>query len=90
MPQREYNREAFCSSINTAKIVQTYAYKNRRHKMLKEKIENYLRWSGISKTLFCKRNNISLSTLYKFLSGELNISDELQQRLTEYLDKYTN
>ena len=55
--------------------------------MLKEKVRKYIEMSGISKTLFCRRIGISTNHLYGWLKGNREISDELADRIQNYLDK---
>lgn len=55
--------------------------------MLKQKVKDYLEVSGISKCLFCRRIGISTNHLYGWLKGKHDISDDLANRIQEYLDK---
>lgn len=56
--------------------------------MLKQKVKDYLEFSGISKSLFCRRINVSTQHLYTWLRGQNSISLELETRISKYLDKY--
>lgn len=56
--------------------------------MLKQRIKNYLEESGIPKTVFCRRLNISVSTIYRYLNGTMEISGRLEQSIRDYLDKF--
>lgn len=56
--------------------------------MLQDKVRDYLEKSGIPKTTLCKRLDISVTHLHKWLSGERNISDKLSADIQSYLDKY--
>lgn len=56
--------------------------------MLKERVEKYLEKSGIPKTLLCRRLKISTMTLYNLLNDTANISENLENRIKEYLDKF--
>lgn len=56
--------------------------------MLREKIVDYLEYSGISKALFCRRIGISYTYLRLFLTGQTDFSDELKIRIREYLAEF--
>lgn len=56
--------------------------------MLKEQVKEYLEESGITKTLFCKRLDITTQHLNEWLKGNRSISDSLAGRIREYLDQY--
>ena len=55
---------------------------------LKQRVQNYIEDSGIPRTTFCKRINISTVYLYKWLHNERTFSDEIVERLTVYLNRY--
>lgn len=54
---------------------------------LTNRIERYLYESGIPKTRFCQRLNISTTYLYKLLNGERQFSDKITTVFDEYLVK---
>lgn len=56
--------------------------------MLKEKIKKFLEWSGMPKTVFCRRINISPSALYRYLKGDLYLSEETEQKIYDYLGQF--
>lgn len=56
--------------------------------MLKQKIKEHLDKYGTPKTVFCKRIGISASALYRFLKGDLYLSEETEQRISEYLEQF--
>lgn len=56
------------------------------NKLIK-RIERYLYESGIPKTKFCQRLNISTTYLYKLLKGERQFSDKITAVFDEYLNK---
>ena len=66
----------------------TYNHLERR-KHLKERVKKYLLESGCPKTTLCKRLGISTNHLYAWFKGERNISDELRNKIRDYLDKYS-
>ena len=51
------------------------------------RIQQYLYESGIPKTKFCKRLNISTTYLYKLLNGERQFSDKITVVFDGYLSK---
>ena len=55
---------------------------------LKQRVQNYIEDSGIPRTTFCRRVNISTVYLYKWLHDERTFSDEVADRVTEYLIRY--
>ena len=55
---------------------------------LKQRVQNYIEDSGIPRTTFCKRINISTDYLYKWLHNERTFSDEIVERIETYLNKY--
>ena len=55
---------------------------------LKQRVQNYIEDSGIPRTTFCKRINISTGYLYKWLHNERTFSDEVVERIEAYLNKY--
>lgn len=56
---------------------------------MKERVKKYLSESACPKTILCKRLGISTNHLYAWLKGERNISDELSNKIRDYLDKYS-
>lgn len=55
---------------------------------LKQRVQNYIEDSGIRRTTFCKRINISTVYLYKWLHDERTFSDEVVERIEAYLNRY--
>lgn len=61
----------------------------RQSEMLfKNKVKSFLKCSCISKVTFCKRCDISLTTLDCWLNDKREISDELQQRMADFMSNY--
>ena len=56
--------------------------------MLKEKIKEYLDKYRTPKTVFCQRVGISASALYRYLKGDLYLSEETEQRISDYLEQF--
>ena len=55
--------------------------------ILIKRINRYLYESGIPKTKFCQRLDISTTYLYKLLNGERKFSDKITAVFDEYLSK---
>ena len=55
---------------------------------LKKRIEAYLYQTGIPKTKFCRRLDISTAYLYKLLNGERPFSDKISAKMDKYLNEY--
>lgn len=61
----------------------------RQSEMLfKDKVKSFFKCSCISKVTFCKRCDISLRTLDCWLNDKREISDELQQRMADFMSNY--
>ena len=56
--------------------------------LFKDKVKSFLKCSCISKTIFCRRCDISLTTLDCWLNDKREISDELQQRIADFMSNY--
>ncbi len=56
--------------------------------MLSEKVKQFIDEMGMSKTMFCKKVNISYTTLYNWLKGTTNLSEETQERIANFIGKY--
>lgn len=54
----------------------------------KNQVKLFLKISCISKTEFCKKCDISLTTLSQWLSDKRYVSDELQQRMADFMLSY--
>lgn len=50
--------------------------------------ENLLHELGISKTSFCKRIDLSTSAYYAWKSGALKLSEETEERITRFLERF--
>ena len=55
--------------------------------MLKRRVLDYLSASGCPKSVFCRRLNISYTHFYKWLNDERRLSDELENRIKDYLSE---
>lgn len=55
---------------------------------MKEEVRAFIKKTGIPKTTFCKRVDISPSYLYKWFKGEKEFSDNLVNRINSYIDKF--
>jgi hypothetical protein len=56
--------------------------------LFKDRVKSFLKCSCISKTTFCRRCDISLTTLDCWLNDKREISDELQQRMADFMAGY--
>lgn len=56
--------------------------------MLKERIKGYLEYTSIPVAKFCRRVDISTTTLYRFLKDDLRLSIETEERIKAYLEQY--
>jgi len=56
--------------------------------LFKDRVKSFLKCSCISKTTFCRRCDISLTTLDCWLNDKREISDELQQRMVDFMAGY--
>lgn len=56
--------------------------------MLKQKIEEHLNKYRTPKTVFCQRIGISASALYRYLKGDLYLSEETENRISNYLEQF--
>ena len=55
---------------------------------LKRRCKRFTDELNIKVALFCDSVGIGRSTYYKWLKGEITISDELQEKLDAYISKY--
>lgn len=56
--------------------------------LFKDRVKSFLKYSSISKATFCRRCDISLTTLDCWLNDKREISDELQQRIADFMQNY--
>ncbi len=56
--------------------------------MLKDRVMSYLDESGCPRAELCRRLDISYHHLYKWLHGERRLSDELENRIKDYLEQH--
>ncbi|MBO5007397.1 MAG: hypothetical protein J6D26_01010 [Clostridia bacterium] len=57
--------------------------------MLKERIKNYLHTTGIPMTKFCKRLGLCTATIYRYLKDDLRLSADTENRIKDYLEKFS-
>ena len=55
--------------------------------MLKQKVVKYLEISGVPQSTFSKKVGCSTHHFYEWLRGNREISDDLADRIQDYLDK---
>ncbi|MBE6964573.1 MAG: hypothetical protein E7441_00890 [Ruminococcaceae bacterium] len=54
--------------------------------MLKERIKTFLELTGAPMTKFCSKAGISPTAMYRYLSDDLRLSVETEDRIKCYLD----
>lgn len=59
------------------------------NEMLKNKVRKFLEYSEMNKTKFCKRTDISATTLNSWLRGERDISVRAENRIIDFMQNYT-
>ena len=55
--------------------------------MRKEQIKPTLQEIGIPISFFCRNIGISQTAFYKWIHGELKLSESNEQRITDYMEK---
>lgn len=55
---------------------------------LMNRVEKFINELGVSKSAFCQRVKLNVSTLWKWMHGQLELSNETLQRIDNYLTKY--
>lgn len=55
---------------------------------LKKRVKQYLSDTGIPRTSFCKRVHISTTYLYKWLHDKRTFSEDVAERIDEYLKRF--
>ena len=55
---------------------------------LSERVTAFLDELSITKTAFCRNVKLSVSSLWRWQHGELELSNETLQRIDDYLTKY--
>lgn len=58
------------------------------NKTLKEKVRKFLEYSEINKTIFCRKIDMSQTTLNAWLRGEREISVKLENRIINFMTDY--
>lgn len=56
--------------------------------MLKDRVQEFLDVSEMSKVRFCRNTGISETSLYCFLTGQRNFSDLTEQRIIDFMQDY--
>lgn len=55
---------------------------------LMNRVEKFINELGVSKSAFCQRVKLNVSTLWKWMHGQLELSDATLERIDNYLKKY--
>lgn len=56
--------------------------------MLKDRVQQFLDVSEMSKVRFCRNTGISETSLYCFLTGQRDFSDLTEQRIIDFMQDY--
>lgn len=56
--------------------------------MLKDRVQEFLDVSEMSKVRFCRNTGISETSLYCFLTGQRDFSDLTEQRIIDFMQDY--
>lgn len=56
--------------------------------MLKTRIKKFVEEFEMPITIFCKKVGMSTASYYKWMNGVFNLSEERENRISEYLSKY--
>lgn len=56
--------------------------------MIKDRVKNFLKITGMSKALFCKNVGIVPMTLRNYFDDKVHIKPENEQRMNEFIDGY--
>lgn len=59
-----------------------------RTETIKERTVSYLKESQIPVTVFCRAIDLSRTSLYQFLNGELRLKDTTLDRIDKYLQNW--
>ncbi len=55
---------------------------------LMNRVERFINELGVSKSAFCQRVKLDVSTLWKWQHGQLELSNATLERIDNYLKKY--
>ena len=56
--------------------------------MIKDRVKNFLKVTGMSKAFFCKSVGIVPLTLRNYFNDKVQIRPENEQRMNEFIDEY--
>lgn len=56
--------------------------------MIKDRVKNFLKVTGMSKASFCKSVGIVPLTLRNYFNDKVQIRPENEQRMNEFIDEY--
>ncbi len=56
--------------------------------IMRNKVKKFLEISQMNKSVFCKKVDISITTLYTWLKGERDISENAENRIRSFMAEY--
>lgn len=56
--------------------------------MLKSRIKKYIEATGVPMARFCKRIDLSVSAINRYLRDDLKLSMNTEQRIKDYLEQF--
>lgn len=56
--------------------------------MIKDRVKNFLKVTGMSKAFFCKSVGIVPLTLRNYFNDKVQIRPENEQKMNEFIDEY--
>ena len=56
--------------------------------MIKDRVKNFLKVTGMSRAFFCKNVGIVPLTLRNYFNDKVQIRPENEQRMNEFIDNY--
>lgn len=88
IPCPNFFRGAVYCPFCIAPIFLNYLERRLSIMTFKNKVKSFLKISCISKTDFCKKCDISLTSLCQWLNDKRYVSDELQQKMADFMTDY--
>ncbi len=58
--------------------------------IMRTKVKKFLEISQMNKSVFCKKVDISITTLYTWLKGEREISENAEDRIRTFMAEYVS
>lgn len=73
---------------NETNVLLSMAVKGKENIMLKARVKRFIAETGMPVTVFCRRVSIVPSSYYRWHSGELNLAEETEARISALLEKF--